>query len=106
MTDAMKLKPLAMGLALGVFWGVCVFITGITAYIFSYGKPILMAMSSLYIGYEPSVQGSIVGGLFGFLDGLIGGVVVAFLYNLFLCCNACCPKSACCEPTDKKAHKK
>ena len=41
------------------------------------------AMASLYIGYEPSFIGGIVGGIWGFFDGFIAGAVVAFFYNRF-----------------------
>ncbi|MCX7114919.1 MAG: bacteriophage holin [Gammaproteobacteria bacterium] len=87
-----KISPLALGLAFGVVWGLSVFITGLTALFFSYGKPFVDAMSTMYIGYEPSLTGSLLGGLFGFLDGLIGGAIIACLYNCFA-------TKCCCRPS-------
>ena len=37
---------------------------------------------TLYIGYKPTVLGSVLGGIWGFFDAGIGGVVVAWLYNM------------------------
>lgn len=98
-----KLSPLAMGLSIGVLWGLSVFFTGLAAYYFSYGKPFVIAMSAMYIGYEPSISGSFIGALFGFFDGLIGGAVLAALYNFFSCSHKCCGamKDTSC---DKKTH--
>jgi len=39
------------------------------------------AISSLYIGYRPSILGAIIGAMLGFVDGYITGVVIAWLYN-------------------------
>lgn len=86
-----KLSPMAMGLALGLVWGLSVFVTGLLAYHFSYGKPFVMAMSALYIGYEPSVSGSFIGGGFGFVDGWIVGALIGWFYNCFVgCCSCVC----------------
>jgi hypothetical protein len=80
-----KLKPLAWGLALGFLWGFSVFFMGLLAYICSYGKPFVEAMSTIYHGYEPSINGSILGGFMGFIDAFIAGVILAWLYNFFAC---------------------
>lgn len=80
-----KLKPFAFGLALGLLWGFSVFFMGLMAYIYSYGKPFVEAMSTLYLGYEPSIYGSIIGGVMGFVDAFIAGVILIWLYNLFAC---------------------
>ncbi|WP_035918972.1 bacteriophage holin [Legionella fairfieldensis] len=83
-----KLHPLALGLALGVIWGISTLLMGLIATYYAYGKTFVAAMGSLYIGYEPSVSGSLIGGLIGFIDAFIGGVLVAWLYNLFAgCCH-------------------
>ncbi len=91
-----KIRPVALGLAFGVTWGVSVFLMGIIAYLYAYGKPFVEAMSALYIGYEPSIAGSVIGGVIGFIDAFIGGAVIAWLYNKFA---GCCHKedSKCCK---------
>ena len=85
-----KLSPIAMGIAIGIVWGLTVFITGLVAFYFSYGKPFVLAMSSMYIGYEPSIAGSLIGGAFGFIDGLIAGILIGWLYNCFAGYCSCC----------------
>ena len=84
-----RLSPLAFGLSLGVVWGVSVFIMGLVAQYLSYGTEFVSAMGVVYIGYEPSIVGSVIGGLFGFIDALVGGALIAWLYNVF---SGCCSK--------------
>jgi hypothetical protein len=50
----------------------------------SWGSGIIQGMSTLYIGFKPTIRGSVIGGIWGFFDAGIGGVVVAWLYNIFL----------------------
>lgn len=81
-----KLCPVALGLSLGTMWGLVVFIMGLLAYFYTYGKPFVASIAALYLGYEPSVLGSIVGGIIGFIDAFIGGFILGWLYNMFLGC--------------------
>ena len=85
-----KLSPVGLGLSLGVLWGLSVFIMGLLAYSYSYGRPFVEAMATLYMGYAPSVKGSIVGGVIGFIDAFITGFLIAWLYNKFSCCGCSC----------------
>lgn len=85
-----KLNPVGLGLSLGVIWGVSIFIMGLLAYHFSYGKPFVEMMSAIYLGFAPSVMGSVIGGVIGFVDAFIGGFLIAWLYNCFNCCPSCC----------------
>lgn len=91
MHNKCKLSPTALGLSLGIVWGLSVFLTGLIAFYFSYGKPFVAAMSTMYVGYEPSIAGSLIGGAFAFIDGFIGGALVAWFYNRFSGCCSCCP---------------
>ena len=91
-----KLSPVSLGLALGILWGVSLLVTGLVATYYSYGKPFVMAISVMYMGYEPSVTGSLIGGLIGFVDAFIGGLIIAWLYNFFLRC-CCCKKDEKCD---------
>lgn len=78
----MKLKPLALGMGLGVVWGVSLFITTLVSYKTGYAKLFLEVMAgSIYPGYSISPGGSLLGLFYGFLDGLIGGAVIAWVYN-------------------------
>ena len=91
-----KLSPLGLGLSLGVLWGLSMLAMGLIAYYYSYGKPLVEAISTLYIGYAPSIKGSILGAIIGFIDAFIMGLLIAWLYNLFSGCGC-----RCCTPKEK-----
>jgi len=76
-----KLDVKALGLTLGIVWGGGMFLLGLTALLGGWGTQWVRAMGSLYIGYEPTVVGSIIGGAWGFVDAGIGGLLIAFIYN-------------------------
>ena len=78
-----KLIVKAFGLAVGIVWGVGMFVLGIIAMAFGYGDRFVEILSSLYIGYKATFLGSIVGAVWGFIDAGIGGIIVAWLYNKF-----------------------
>lgn len=62
-----KLSPMALGLALGVLWGVSILVLGLLAYFYTYGHSFVIAVGSLYPGYAPSIKGSLLGVLLGLL---------------------------------------
>ncbi|GAB4189480.1 MAG: bacteriophage holin [Simkaniaceae bacterium] len=73
----------AFALAFGIVWGLANLIVGWTS-IFGWGNAYVETLSSIYIGYDASFIGGIVGGIWAFADGVIGGLVFAFFYNLIL----------------------
>lgn len=78
----MKLKPIALGIAAGVLWGGCIFITTILSVYNGYGKAFLEAIpESVYPGYSISASGSLIGLGYGLIDGFICGVIAGWLYN-------------------------
>lgn len=78
----MKLKPIALGIALGAVWGVLLFITTWLSYFTGYGKLFLEVLAqSIYPGYSISPLGSLLGLFYGFLDGFICASVIAWIYN-------------------------
>jgi len=76
-----KLDVKALGFSLGIVWGVCTLLLGLSAMCFNYGAGFVSVMSSFYIGYKATVIGSVIGGIWGFFDAGIGGVIIAWLYN-------------------------
>ncbi len=76
-----KLDVKALGLAVGVFWGLYCLILGLIAMSFGCGTALLEMIGSYYIGYKPTLLGSLVGGVWGLIDGFICGAVVAWVYN-------------------------
>ncbi len=78
----MKLNVSAFALAFGIWWGAGLFLLAwwIMWVVEPLGSPTFI--ERVYIGYEFTPVGSVIGLLWGFVDGLIGGAIVAWLYNL------------------------
>jgi hypothetical protein len=81
-----KLRVGSLGLAMGLTWAIGMFITGILAWQYNFGTPLLTLMSSLYIGFAPTLKGSFIGAGCGFIDGFVFGALIAFFYNCFCGC--------------------
>ncbi|MEW6109927.1 MAG: bacteriophage holin [Nitrospirota bacterium] len=78
----MKLKPFALGIALGSVWGGLLFITTWISYFTGYGKLFLEVLAqSIYPGYSISPVGSFLGLFYGFIDGLISATLIGWIYN-------------------------
>ncbi len=78
----MKLKPFALGIALGTVWGVSLFLTTWLSYFTGYGRLFLEVLAqSIYPGYKISPLGSFLGLLYGFIDGLISATIMGWIYN-------------------------
>ncbi|MDA2922758.1 bacteriophage holin [Patescibacteria group bacterium AH-259-L07] len=78
----MDLNKKACGLALGIIWGVTLFLATIWIIIKGDGNT-LIKLQQFYIGYSISWLGAFIGLIYGFIDGFIGGWVFAWLYNIF-----------------------
>ncbi len=78
----MKLRPLYLGISIGIVWGVSLFITTWLSYYTGYGKLFLEVLAqSIYPGYSITPFGSLLGLFYGFLDGLISGSIIGAIYN-------------------------
>lgn len=82
--QAARLDAVSLGLAFGIMWALGVFILGIMAAAADWGTDIVLLMSSVYLGFDPSFAGSLIGAAWGFADGFVGAVVIAWLYNVIL----------------------
>jgi hypothetical protein len=72
-----------LGIALGTVFGVFTLLLGwIAASGFFVG--IVEVLSTLYMGYEPSLLGALLGALSAFIHGFITGYLIAFVYNFSL----------------------
>jgi len=78
-----KLDVKALGLSLGITWGVSVVIMGLLCMLTGWGCSFVSVMGKFYFGYKPTLLGCLIGGILGFLDMGIGGVIIAWLYNKF-----------------------
>jgi len=82
MEETMKLRPFALGVALGSVWGVSLFITTWISYYTGYGKLFLEVLAqSIYPGYTITPLGSFLGLLYGFADGFVSAALIGYIYN-------------------------
>jgi hypothetical protein len=89
----------SFGLSVGIIWGLWCFFAGI---LFHGDVTMVGKMGTLYVGYGPTLMGSLIGGLWGLLHGFIFAFLVALLYNgLCRCCRCRCCKKTCCACGNK-----
>jgi hypothetical protein len=81
-----RFHVVCFGLALGIVWGISMFIMGISAMYSGWAIEVVRVTGTAYIGYQPTWLGSFIGALWGFVDAFIGGVIFAALYNAFVRC--------------------
>lgn len=79
-----KLNIKALALTFGVLWGGAAFILGLSSLFFNWGTEWVDILGKVYFGYEGTLVGSIVGGIWAFVDGFIGGGIFGWLYNRFV----------------------
>ena len=78
------LGVVSFGLAVGLTWAIFVFVLGLVAALLDWGVGIAIALSTLYVGYGPTLIGSIAGAVWAFVSGLVTGILIAWFYNRFL----------------------
>ncbi len=78
---AFNLREMAFAKAFAIITGLYMFGLGLVAAYSGYGSSLVLAIGSAYIGYVPSLEGSVIGGIWGALVGFILGYVSAWLYN-------------------------
>jgi len=76
-----KLNTKALALALGIISALYVFLHGIAVMLFGWGAELASLLGSLYIGFEPTILGSVIGAVWGFVDGAVAGAIIALIYN-------------------------
>ena len=78
-----ELNVIAFAIGLGGAWAICMLINGIGA-MYGWGVKTMEAMASVYIGFDATILGSIIGALWGFLDGVLLGALIALFHNCTL----------------------
>jgi hypothetical protein len=78
----MELRKRALGIAVGLIWGLTVMIATWWLLIRGAHGHLLSTLGAFYFGYSFSFVGGIVGLIWGFVDGFICGFLIAWLYNL------------------------
>jgi hypothetical protein len=78
----MKLRPVALGLSLGIIWASVLFMTTWLSYLTGYAKLFLDVLAgSIYPGYTISPLGSVLVFVYGFIDLFVMGSLVGWIYN-------------------------
>ena len=75
------LNPKKVGVALGYTAVVYVLLLSICTTITKRGIALVSLLGSLYLGYEISFFGVIIGMAWAFIDFFIGGFIFALIYN-------------------------
>jgi len=76
-----KFNVKALAIAGGVAWGALILFVGLTSTFFSWGNGFVDVMASIYIGFAPTLLGSIIGTLWALVDGALIGALIAWVYN-------------------------
>jgi fructose-specific phosphotransferase system IIC component len=78
----MRLRVRALGLAVGIVWGLGVLVA--TLWLIWFGQVTgVPLMKKFYLGYDETYLGALVGFIWGFIDGFVAGALIAWLYNKF-----------------------
>ena len=76
-----KINPKYLGIAVGIVWGIGLFITSLLAAKTGIAMGFIGTLSSAYIGYGPGAFGGLLGLAYGFVDGFLGGYFIGWVYN-------------------------
>lgn len=79
-----KLRPLALGMSFGLLYAASLAVLSVLAIYFEYGIAMVNFFTTVYLGYELTAVGILIGTGYAFVDGFIGGFLLALLYNLFI----------------------
>ncbi len=85
-----RVCSMALGISLGVVVGLMMMLFAWAGLYWKYGLEFIEKLSHLYIGYNYTLIGGLVGFGWGFLEGFIIGFIIGFIYNLFISgCKSC-----------------
>ena len=77
----MKLSIKGLALTAAILWALCTLVLSITVSQWGWGSECLKIISSMYLGYDTTLTGTVIGIVWGFADGLVSGAIFAWLYN-------------------------
>ena len=78
----MKLNVKAFALTCGSIWGLAIFLLTWWIIAFEGSTGEITLIGRLYLGYNISPAGSLIGLVWAFVDGLLFGAIFAWVYNL------------------------
>ena len=82
--SALRLNSRAVGLSLGLFFGLVLFLAT-NWLVIKGGEPVgphLALLSHYFIGYRVSFFGSLLGFAYGFALGTLSGALMSWIYNM------------------------
>ena len=79
----MKLNVKALALACGLSWGLGLFVLTWWLICLEGASGSTTPLGRVYLGYNISPLGSLIGLAWALVDGAIGGAVLGWLYNFF-----------------------
>ena len=86
-THYCRISITGLALALGVLWGVYLFVLALLA---GWGvrfiwvsEELVRLFSAVYPGYAVGFAGAVIGLVQGFICGAVGGALLAWLHNVF-----------------------
>lgn len=88
--DNALLHPKKVGLALGYTATIYILLLSICSAISNRGIPIVNMLSSVYMGYNLSFFGILIGMAWAFVDWFIAGFIFALIYNKVQNCKCGC----------------
>lgn len=80
--ESLFLNPFRLSVALGVLWGCLTLLLGFVAAFLRRGTAWVELIGLIYLGYRPTLYGSLIGGIWGFVDGFLSGLLISWLYRL------------------------
>ena len=95
-----KVCPMILALSLAVVWALSLTFLAWVCAGFGYGLPMVQLFGSVYLGYDASFVGGLIGFVWGFIDLFIGVWLVVFVYRFFRCVGqrCCASNESCCTP--------
>ena len=80
----MKLNVKAFGITCGIIFGLAIFLITAVFILGDLTGNTLRKLHNIFIGYEITWLGAVIGLAWGFVSGLIGGIVFSGIYNSFV----------------------
>jgi len=77
----MKFNIKAFALTCGLFWGIALFCITWWVILWEGSSTEVTFIGRVYLGYDVTPLGSVIGLLWGFIDGLIVGAIFSWAYN-------------------------
>ena len=86
-----NLNICSFGFGVGLTWAIGILVLGLVAWGYGWGDNMVNTIGELYLGYAPTLLGSVIGAIWGFVMAFIAGALIAYFNNM--CLRKCCSYS-------------